>query len=461
MRGAMSQAAWRTAWAVSLLAGASTSPVLADEPTVVPRYALAVGQELTFSSQGEFKFETGAHVNSNDWTVWVIRKNDNGSFRVVLRDSSIFRQLSNSAPAKRNANEQPDVTIGFCDIFDDGRIAAKEGLGYQLDPSVLFPKLPKDANEVKEGWERAGSYDSLVRYKQAGDGPESNTFSFEGVSESPSDKIYVSSHSYRFQFDRKRGLLGRAETQSTQGYGFNGKGTGTTELKGVETHDAAWLKPFTAAADAYFAATKVYEDLTTKAEKDKEFEALLTKAEDSLKDAQTKVEVPLFREQLDRQIKQHRSMLSYYKQSAKERAEVLGKPSADWETKDLAGKTHTLKDYHGKVVLLDFWYRGCGWCIRAMPQVKQIAAEFEGQPVAVLGMNTDRDEKDAQLVIETMGLNYPNLKAEGLPEKYHVRGFPTLVILDQEGNVADLHVGYSPKLREEVTKSVKRLLEKK
>jgi hypothetical protein len=41
-----------------------------------------------------------------------------------------------------------------------------------------------------------------------------------------------------------------------------------------------------------------------------------------------------------------------------------------------------------------------------------------------------------------------------------VRGYPTLIVVDQEGKVADVHVGYSKWLRAEVSKSVKRLLSK-
>jgi len=94
-------------------------------------------------------------------------------------------------------------------------------------------------------------------------------------------------------------------------------------------------------------------------------------------------------------------------------------------------------------------------------QVKQLAEEFKGQPVAVLGMNTDHDEKDAKFVALELSLNYPVLKAEGIPQKYSVRGFPTLIIVDQDGKVADIHVGYSPTLRTEVAKSVQKLLGRK
>jgi thioredoxin-related protein len=78
--------------------------------------------------------------------------------------------------------------------------------------------------------------------------------------------------------------------------------------------------------------------------------------------------------------------------------------------------------------------------------------------VAVIGMNTDSKEEDAQFVIDKMALNYPTLKATGLPEKYNVRGFPTLVILDQEGVIRDFHVGYSPKLKQDVIESIDKLL---
>ena len=145
-------------------------------------------------------------------------------------------------------------------------------------------------------------------------------------------------------------------------------------------------------------------------------------------------------------------MAKYYADSAKRRAEVIGKPAADWELKGLDGKTHSLADYRGKVVVLDFWYRGCGWCIKAMPQLNALAEQFQGRPVAVLGMNTDRKEADAKFVVDAMGLKYETLRAEGIPEKYGVQGFPTLILIDPEGKVRDVHVGYSPTLRADVAK---------
>lgn len=111
--------------------------------------------------------------------------------------------------------------------------------------------------------------------------------------------------------------------------------------------------------------------------------------------------------------------------------------------------------------MIVFWYRGCGWCIRAMPPLKEVAAHFEVKPVVVFEMNADRKEEDATFVVEKMKFNYANLKATGLPEKYKVRGFPTLIMLDQEGLIRDVHVGYSPTLKESVIESVEQLLKAK
>jgi hypothetical protein len=96
--------------------------------------------------------------------------------------------------------------------------------------------------------------------------------------------------------------------------------------------------------------------------------------------------------------------------------------------------------------------------MRTIPQVKQVAEQFLGRPVVVLGMNTDRDEKDARLVISKLKLAYPILKAEALPAKYMIPGFPTLLIIDQQGIVRDMYVGYSPTLGKDVAEKIETLL---
>jgi peroxiredoxin len=267
------------------------------------------------------------------------------------------------------------------------------------------------------------------------------------------------------KFDPARGLVEEVERKDTQGYGFNGKGTASTKLESVKTHDAGWSKQLAQQSDRYFRAKQAYEQKTTAAEKApdaKASEKILKDAKAILTEVQLQIKDPIVKGLLADAIKQHDSMESYYTESAARRAKVIGHPAVEFEAKDLTGKTHTLKDFRGKVVVFDFWYRGCGWCMRAMPQVRQLAAEFRGQLVVVVGMNTDSNDADAKFVVDKMKLDYLTLKIDHkLSEKFGVQGFPTMVILDKEGKVHDLHVGYSPTLQQDVGEVVRQLLAKK
>jgi peroxiredoxin len=432
----------------------------AGDSDVLPRYRLKIGQELKYQGTSEFKYDSGSLAHQNDFTFWVVRANDDGSWRLIGRTSSKMAQTFSG-----QKHEQPaDLTIAYFDLFPDGRLVPNKSFGYQYDPSSVFPRLPDDAARAKIGWESFNSRDGArVEFKHANGGDSAgNDWTFDGVNHGMFDKIYLMTSRSRNIFDARKGVLKRVENENTQDYGFHGKGTGTVTLTSIEEQSPDQIKALEQDATRYFAANEKYEELTTAAGKDAEHvNDLLAQAEKTLKEAKDALKVPVLRDQIDEQLKEHKQMESYYTEEAKNRAAVLGKPAADWETKDLDGKPHSLKGYQGKVVILDFWYRGCGWCIRAMPQMKELANDFKDQPVTVLGMNTDQNEKDAKFVVDEMGLNYPVLKAQGLPEKYHVRGFPTLIIIDQAGKVADIHVGYSPTLREDVAKSVKGLLAKK
>ena len=213
-------------------------------------------------------------------------------------------------------------------------------------------------------------------------------------------------------------------------------------------------------ADGHFAAQQDYAARFAEASKAPgEAQPLLAAATEALRVARGRTTMPIFAKALDAQIKQQDRNTHYFADQAEARRKVIGQVAADWELEDLAGVRHTMHGYRGRVVVLDFWYRGCGWCIRAMPQMKQIADDFRDQPVVVLGMNKDQDVKDARFVADTMGLNYPTLVgAMAEPEKYHVQGFPTLVVVDPQGKIAEFHVGYSLNLRAEVGAAIRRLL---
>ncbi|HKI18301.1 MAG TPA: TlpA disulfide reductase family protein [Isosphaeraceae bacterium] len=431
----------------------------------LPRYQLEPGMELSYKESSTFRHQNGMHIDDQESTAWIVRRNGDGSVRVVLRQGSRFTATSVvdtlKSLFKKQAKPPMDYHFGYFDVFPDGRLGPDAELSYRITPASLFPRLPDDEAKAKAGWgQRHERMGQEYRYSSLRAEPSGWLFRAERIG--PENKVYGMTMDSTVHFDAKRGAIRRIEQEYARDYGFKGKGSGSMELTAVETRDAAWLASFAPAADRYFAASKAYERATEAASKDAaKADALLADAKAALKSARDAIDQPIFREQLDHQIAQHDGMAKYYADSAKRRADVVGKPAADWELKGLDGKTHALAGYRGKVLVLDFWYRGCGWCIKAMPQLNALAEDFAERPVAVLGMNTDGNEADAKFVADAMGLKYATLRAKGIPEKYGVQGFPTLILIDREGKVRDMHVGYSPTLRAELAKAIEGLLPSK
>ena len=423
----------------------------------VPRYKLAVGQELRYDGTTDSKYERGAFHGENHWTAWVVRQNTDGGWHVVVQDESKFQQIINGTPV--NGGGPMDLSLEWFDVKPDGHVASSESAAGPQPPPPFFAVLPATADQMRTGWESSDP-SGMTKFATLPDKNTASEFVFTAAQHAPEDEIYLVTRNATDHFDLARGLISRVDSQHTQGYGFHSKGTGLVELKDVKQADEAFIKQLAKESEVYFEASSKYEGQQRAASADpNQTDSLMAEGLNVLHAAREKIQLPVLQKLLDQQISAHDRLTKYFKEEAERIAQVQNKPAADWKLEDLSGHPHSLADYRGKVVMLDFWYRGCGWCMKAMPQVKQVADDFKNQPVVVIGMNTDADPKDAQFVVDKMALNYQVLRTPNdLPEKYGVRGFPTFIMIDQKGIVREVHVGYSPHLRQEVGQKVKKLL---
>ena len=130
----------------------------------------------------------------------------------------------------------------------------------------------------------------------------------------------------------------------------------------------------------------------------------------------------------------------------------VGAMAPDFTTQTLEGKDVKLSDYRGKVVILDFWATWCGPCMAAMPHTQEVAAQYKDQGVVVLGSCTSDTRAKFEDWVRANAAKYPDIvwshdKAERTPERashklYGVRGIPTQFVIDREGKVVDIVVGY-------------------
>lgn len=72
-----------------------------------------------------------------------------------------------------------------------------------------------------------------------------------------------------------------------------------------------------------------------------------------------------------------------------EKQRLPGSPAFEFSLSDTSGKQRTFSEFKGKVVLMDFWFTGCGSCLSSAPYVRKMEAYFKGQPVVFLTINDD------------------------------------------------------------------------
>lgn len=421
-----------------------------------PRYQFKIGQELAYVGSSQFKYEQGSHSSTDKTTFWVTRKNNDGSWYIVAHNENTFNQRFGN---DGQANPEKKQAFDAFDLFPDGRVANSPE-GYQEKRLLsTFIRLPEDTVKAQGGWEEEQEAGDKSFFRLAAQSaPASGKWVFEKTDHGLFNEVYLSTSKALIHFDGRRGLITKVDSEYTQGYGLNGAGTGSMELKSIRQRDPEWIAQLTRETDLLRKAKAAVRSAHKAMQQDGESQDATVAQEKALREGRDKVKLAIIVAQFDAQLQEVSRSAGWYAEEQKLEEGLLNQPAANWDTVDFDGKKHSLADYRGKVVLLDFWYRGCGWCIKAMPQIKEVAEHYQDKPVVVLGMNTDREEKDAHFVVDKLKLNYTTLKAEGLPEKYGVRGFPALIIIDPKGVVRGRHVGYSSDLREELIKKIDGLL---
>ncbi|MBE7537864.1 MAG: redoxin domain-containing protein [Opitutaceae bacterium] len=131
---------------------------------------------------------------------------------------------------------------------------------------------------------------------------------------------------------------------------------------------------------------------------------------------------------------------------------AIGAMAPDFLTTTVDGKAIRISDYKGKVLILDFWATWCGPCMSAMPHTQEVAAKYKDQGVVVLGSCTSDTRAAFERWVKANQEKYPDIvwshdKEERGPKRasfdlYGVSGIPTQFIINRDGKIVDIVVGY-------------------
>ena len=119
--------------------------------------------------------------------------------------------------------------------------------------------------------------------------------------------------------------------------------------------------------------------------------------------------------------------------------------TVDFTLKDQYGNDHTLSEYRGKTVFLNFWATWCPPCRNEMPDIQKIYEEYqvkEDDSVIILGIaapNLGREGTEDEIAdfLKENGYTYPVLMDETgeIFSKFGIRSYPTTFMIDKQGFV--------------------------
>ncbi|GAB3897033.1 hypothetical protein GCM10028803_15080 [Larkinella knui] len=109
----------------------------------------------------------------------------------------------------------------------------------------------------------------------------------------------------------------------------------------------------------------------------------------------------------------------------------------DWKLPVFNTNTEiALNQLKGKVVLLEFWIRNCGYCVTAVPKLNALFDHYKNTNFQLLGINPHDSPEIVAVFKQKIQPRYPLLyHAQDMAKRYGVGIFPVVVLLDKTGKV--------------------------
>jgi len=119
------------------------------------------------------------------------------------------------------------------------------------------------------------------------------------------------------------------------------------------------------------------------------------------------------------------------------------KPAPDFKLLDADEKEHTLADYKGKPVIVNFWATWCPPCRKEIPSMNRAWHKIKDEDIAMVAINVGENADEVFAFTAEYPIDFTVLlddvgKVSGM---WPIQGLPTTFILDTEGNLVYQAIG--------------------
>jgi thiol-disulfide isomerase/thioredoxin len=122
------------------------------------------------------------------------------------------------------------------------------------------------------------------------------------------------------------------------------------------------------------------------------------------------------------------------------------------------GKPVDTSRFRGKIVLVHYWATWCEPCKAELPTIKDLLGKYRSS-VAMVGVSLDNNAKDLTAYLSQNGLVWPQIYEEGVLDsrpatEMGIVSLPTMILIDQDGKVANRNV-HAAELEREIKKLIR------
>ena len=126
--------------------------------------------------------------------------------------------------------------------------------------------------------------------------------------------------------------------------------------------------------------------------------------------------------------------------------------------KGIHGEPVNTSRFHGKIVLVHYWATWCEPCKAELPTIENMLGKY-GASLAVVGVSLDNNAKDLTAYLSQGGLAWPQIYEEGVLDsrpatQMGIVSLPTMILIDQDGKVANRNV-HAAELEREIKKLIR------
>ncbi|MFO1429548.1 MAG: TlpA disulfide reductase family protein [Candidatus Competibacteraceae bacterium] len=113
-------------------------------------------------------------------------------------------------------------------------------------------------------------------------------------------------------------------------------------------------------------------------------------------------------------------------------------PAPDFKLIDTQSKAHSLSDYRGKVVLLNFWATWCEPCRKEMPSLQRAWEYLRPKDGVVLAINVGDSGPVIDQFLKEVPVDFPVLMSvdDDLLTQWSIKGLPMTFVIDPQGRIA-------------------------